>query len=143
MNEDRELDAFKRDIDLRRFAASLGYQIDKLDSWGGSTVLRRGADKIVVRCNRNGHYVFFAVRDDRDHGSIIDFLQRRQHLNLGAVRQILRPWLGRPAAALALFPKLEPTTKDRIQVENQYRRMAHARRYRYLEQERCLPAGVL
>jgi hypothetical protein len=143
MNEDLELDAFKRDIDLRQFAASLGYQIDKRDSWRGSTVLRHGADKIVVRRNRNGHYVFFSVRDDRDHGSIIDFLQRRRHLTLGAVRQILRPWLGRPAAALPLFPKLEPTTKDRIQVENQYRSMAHSRRYPYLEQERCLPAGVL
>jgi hypothetical protein len=143
MNEDLELDAFKRDIDLRQFAASLGYQIDKRDSWRGSTVLRHGADKIVVRRNRNGHYVFFSVRDDRDHGSIIDFLQRRRHLTLGAVRQILRPWLGRPAAALPFFPKLEPTTKDRIQVENQYRSMAHSGRYPYLEQERCLPAGVL
>lgn len=143
MNEDLELDACKRDMDLRQFAASLGYEMDKRDSWRGSTVLRHGADKIVVKRNRNGHYVFFSVRDDRDHGSIIDFLQRRQPWSLGAMRQILRPWLGRPAVALPLFPKLEPTTKDRIRVENQYWRMAHALRYPYLEQERCLPALVL
>jgi hypothetical protein len=143
MNEALELDSFKRDIDLRQFAASLGYAMDKRDSWRGSTVLRRGADKIVVKRNRNGHYVFFSVRDDRDHGSIIDFLQRRQHLSLGAVRQILRPWLGRQAVALPLFAKLEPTNKDRMQVESQYWRMAHALRYPYLEQERCLPALML
>jgi len=94
MNQDTELDAFKREIDLRQFAFSLGYEMDRHESWRGSTVLRRGADKIVVKRNGNGHYVFFSVRDDRDNGSIIDFLQRRQNLSLGAVRQMLRPWIG-------------------------------------------------
>ena len=81
----------RRKIDLRQFAVSLGYEMDRRESWRGSTVLRRGADKIVVKRNRNGHYVFFSVRDDSDNGTIIDFLQRRQNLSLGAVRQILRP----------------------------------------------------
>jgi hypothetical protein len=37
MNEDgRELEAFKRDIDVRQFAASLGYEIDQRESWRGS-----------------------------------------------------------------------------------------------------------
>ena len=106
-------------------------------------MLRRGADKIVVKRNGNGHYVFFSVRDDRDNGTIIDFLQRRQNLSLGAVRQILRPWIGRPAAALPRFPELEPTNSDRMRVESEYRRMANAQRYPYLEQERCVPAAVL
>ena len=94
VNRDSELDAFKRRIDLRQFAASLGYEMDRRESWRGSTVLRRGADKIVVKRNGNGHYVFFSVRDDDDHGTLIDFLQRRQNLSLGAARQILRPWIG-------------------------------------------------
>src|SRR5260370_40555390 len=110
MNEDRELETFKRDIDVRQFAASLGYVIDPRDSWRGSTVMRRGADKIVVKRNSNGHYVFFSVRDDRDHGTIIDFLQRRQKLSLGAVRQALRPWIGKPV--LPWFPKLEASGTD-------------------------------
>ena len=77
MNQDSELDAFKREIDLRQFAVSLGYEIDRGESWRGSTVLRRGADKIVVKRNGNGHYVFFSVRDDRDNGTVVDLLQRR------------------------------------------------------------------
>jgi len=77
MNQDSELDAFKREIDLREFAVSLGYEIDRRESWRGSTVLRRGADKIVVKRNGNGHYVFFSVRDDRDNGTVVDLLQRR------------------------------------------------------------------
>jgi Protein of unknown function (DUF3991)/Toprim-like len=143
MNDTAELEAFKRDIDVRQFAISLGYEIDKRDSWRGSTVMRRGADKIVVKRNRNGHYVFFSVRDDKDNGTIIDFLQRRQRMSLGAVRKALRPWIGKPAVIRPLSPKLGPVSKDRIGVESAYRRMLPVRRPLYLEHERCLPAAVL
>ena len=132
MNSDTELDVFKREIDLRQFAATLGYEMDRRESWRGSTVLRCGGDKIVVKRNHNGHYVFFSVRDDRDNGTIIDFVQRRQHLNLGAVRQTLRPWIGRPAAALPSFPKLAPASPDRVQVETEYRRMVKVLRHPYI-----------
>ncbi len=142
MNLNSEFDAFKRRIDLRQFAVSLGYEMDRRESWRGSTVLRRGADKIVVKRNGNGHYVFFPVRDDDDHGTLIDFLQRRQNLSLGAVRQILRPWIGRPAAS-PQFPRLEPTSPNRMRVEGAYRRMANAQRFPYLEHDRCVPADVL
>ena len=54
INQYGELDAFKRDIDLRQFAESLGYQIDRRESWRGSAVLRCAADKIVVKRNGNG-----------------------------------------------------------------------------------------
>ena len=141
MNRDSELDAFKRKVDLRQFAVSLGYEMDRRESWRGNTVLRRDADKIVVKRNHNGHYVFFSVRDDRDNGTIVDFLQRRQNLDLGAVRQILRPWIGR--SATPQFPALEPTSTNRMRVECAYRRMANAQRYPYLERERCLPSAVL
>src|SRR5208283_1748758 len=142
MNRNEELDVFKREIDLRQFAVSLGYEMDRDESWRGSTVLRSGADKIVVKRNGNGHYVFFSVRDDSDNGTVIDFLQRRENLSLGAVRQILRPWIGRPAIP-SQFPKLEPTCPDRMRVESEYRRMSNALRHPYLEQERCLPASLL
>jgi len=141
-NADIELDAFKREIDLRQFAVSQGYEIDRRESWRGSTVLRRGTDKIVVKRNGNGHYVFFSVREDDDHGTLIDFVQRRQNLGLGAVRQILRPWIGRPATPRQ-FPALEPTNSDRMRVEWAYQRMADVPRYSYLEQNRCVPAVVL
>jgi hypothetical protein len=105
-------------------------------------VLRSGGDKIVVKRNGNGHYVFFSVRDDSDNGTVIDFLQRREDLSLGAVRQILRPWIGRPAIP-SQFPKLEPTSPDRMRVESEYRRMANGLRHPYLEHERRLPASLL
>ena len=142
INQDCELDAFKRDIDLRQFAMSLGYQIDRRESWRGSAVLRCAADKIVVKRNGNGHYVFFSLRDDDDNGTVIDFVQRRQHLSLGAVRQVLRPWIGRSAGELQ-FPQLLPTSPDRMRIEREYRRMAEAQWYPYLERDRGVPAAVL
>jgi hypothetical protein len=142
MNQDSELDAFKREIDLRQLAINLGYEMDRRESWRGSTVLRSGGDKIVVKRNGNGHYIFFSVRDDRDHGTVIDFLQRRKNVSLGEVRQILRPWIGRPAIP-PQFPKLEPTSPDRMRVETEYRRMANALQHPYLEHERRLPASIL
>jgi len=142
INQDGELDAFKRDIDLRQFAQSLGYQIDRRESWRGSAVLRCAADKIVVKRNGNGHYVFFSLRDDDDNGTVIDFVQRRQHLSLGAVRQVLRPWIGRSADA-SQFPQLQPASPDRMRIEREYRRMTEAQRYPYLERDRCVPATVL
>lgn len=141
-NSESELDAFKREIDLRQFAVSLGYEIDRRESWRGSTVLRRGGDKIVVKRHRNGHYLFFSVREDDDHGTIIDFVQRRQNRSLGAVRKLLRPWIGRPAIP-PQFPALQPTSPDRMRVECVYRRMSEVPRYSYLEQDRCVPAAVL
>jgi hypothetical protein len=142
INQDCELDAFKREIDLRQFAESLGYQIDRRESWRGSVVLRCGADKIVVKRNGNGHYVFFSLRDDDDNGTVIDFVQRRQHLSLGAVRPVLRPWIGR-SASTPQFPQLPPASPDRMRIEREYRSMAEAQRYPYLERDRRLPAALL
>src|SRR2546426_918910 len=88
MNQDNELDAFKREIDLRQFAVTIGYEMDRRESWRGSTVLRRGPDKIIVKRKGNGHYVFFSVRDDSDHGTLIDFLQRRRNLSRRGVVRI-------------------------------------------------------
>src|SRR5260370_4708255 len=141
VNQDSELDAFKRKVDLRQFAVSLGYEMDRRESWRGSTVLRRDGDKIVVKRNHNGHYIFFSVRDDRDDGTIVDFLERRQNLSLGAVRQILRPWIGR-AVTPPQFPALAPTRTNRMRVQCASRRPAHAQPYRDLACEPCVRAAL-
>ena len=35
MNQESELEVFKRKIDLRQFAISLGYEMDRRESWRG------------------------------------------------------------------------------------------------------------
>jgi hypothetical protein len=97
---DDELHRFKSDIHFVHYAADrYGYQRDRRESSVSSHVLRHPVsdDKIVVRKDRDGHWTYFSVRDDRDHGTLIDFVQRRgRHVSLGSVREELRSWLGTP-----------------------------------------------
>ena len=143
MSWDSELEDFKSKIDLREYAAGQGYTLDRRESWRGSAVMRNGGDKVVIKLNSNGHYIYFSVRDERDNGTIVDFVQFRKRLSLGEVRKELRPWIGRAPTSMPRFAKLEKTGKDRLRVETEYRRMKEARRHPYLEQERAIPAGLL
>jgi hypothetical protein len=107
---DDELHRFKSDIHLAEYAAErYGYQRDRRESSARSHVLRHtsSGDKIVVRQDDDGHWTYFSVRDDRDHGTIVDFVrQRGRHPSLGSVRQELRQWLGtaRPVPEYAAPP---------------------------------------
>ena len=142
---DDELEAFKTNIDLRAYAAGQGYQLDRKDSWRGTAVMRDPAtdDKVVIKRGSDGHYIYFSVRDDRDNGSIIDFVQFRQNISLGAVRKELRPWIGMPPVPVPVFPALPRTARDRMGVEAEFAGMRDARRHPYLENERALPAALL
>ena len=93
---DEELDRFKRLVDLTALAATLGYQLDPRARGVRATVTMKHPgteDKIVIRRDTDGHWTYFSVHDDRDKGSVLDFLQRRRSLNLGAARKELRAWL--------------------------------------------------
>jgi hypothetical protein len=140
---DPELESLKTSIDMRAYAASQGYLLDHKASWRGSAVMRHAnGDKVIIKRDTDDHYVYFSVRDDADHGSIIDFVQRRLGLNLGAVRKELRPWIGKFAEALP-YPPLAPAAKDRTLVETQYAETQDAFNHPFLENERAIPAVLL
>jgi len=143
---DSELESFKTNIDLRAYAAGQGYQLDRKESWRGTSVMRHPVshDKVIIKRGTDGHYVYFSVRDDRDNGSIIDFVQFRQGLSLGAVRKELRPWIGQPPVPVPVFPALHKTERDQAKVEAAYVRMRDAATgHPYLEHERALPPALL
>jgi hypothetical protein len=142
---DPELETFKTAIDLRAYAAGQGYALDQRESWRGCSVMRSadGSDKIIVKRDDDGHYVYFSVHREDDSGSIIDFIQHRRRLNLGAVRKELRAWSGTSVPSLPAFPPLPKTGKDRIGVETQFARMREAGRHPHLENDRGIPASLL
>jgi hypothetical protein len=79
---DRELERFKTEIDLIAFAASRGYVRDGRESSQNCEVMRTSnGDKVVIvkHIDNKGaeHWVYYCVRDARDNGTIIDFLQWR------------------------------------------------------------------
>ena len=135
-----ELDRFKVDISLVDYAVTQGYKVDRRESSRASVVLRGpNEDKLVVATNTNGHGIYFSVRNERDSGSIIDFVQKRQGLNLGQVRKELRPWLSssssyRPKAqGRDPYPKPKPSTQERHRVSVELARMNQAGEHRYLK----------
>lgn len=111
MNRSEELEQFKQQINLADYAQSQGYQLDRNKSSQKCLVLKDNqGDKILVGLDQtDNHYFYYSVRDDRDAGSIIDFVQRRKNLNLGEVRKELRPWINRSLSPTE--PLNEPAPK--------------------------------
>jgi hypothetical protein len=137
---DHELESFKN-IDIRAYAAGQGYQHDPKDA---SAMRHPDGDKIIIKRNAaDGHYVYFSVHNDRDHGTIIDFVQMRRALSLGAVRKELRAFMGRPPVTPAPYSALRATRKDRISVEIEFAKMQDAQRHPYLEHERGVAPELL
>lgn len=151
MRRDDEITRFKTDINLVEYAEAQGYEIDRNESSRSSVVMRQGNDKIIVATDqKDGHGVYFSVRDDQDNGSIIDFVQRRQGLNFGEARKELRPWIGENRQPTQRKPetqrprKPEPSTADRRQVLAAFMKMQPIQgRHDYLEDERGISRATL
>jgi Protein of unknown function (DUF3991)/Toprim-like len=142
---DEELERFKRDIKLHEYAASIGYELDKSDSTRKELVLRQGDDKISIRKDMDGHYVYYSFRDPGDHGTVLDFVMRRQGKNFGESRRVLRIYAGtvRPSS-LPVYEHLEPSPRfDRQAVQKAWEVAKDLRWHDYLEQDRSLPRRLL
>jgi Toprim-like/Protein of unknown function (DUF3991) len=145
-----ELEDFKARINLSEYAAACGYRLDrKASSRNSAVMVRSPGDKIIIALGADRHWIYFSVGEDRDSGSIADFVQNRQGGTLGDVRKELRPWLeGRSPGLLrpgpeAFLPTLEPSSKDLIQVRARYEAMKPIEDgHPYLENERRIRAEV-
>ncbi len=115
-----ELNRFKSEINLSEFAASYGYELDRAKSSRNSAVMRKGDDKIIIARAETNHYIYFSRHDDRDNGTIIDFIQNRTGKNLGEIRKELRPWIGEgriPTPEIRQYQKsITITQKDQAKV---------------------------
>lgn len=147
-----ELDLFKSQINLSEYAAAQGYTLDRKHSSRNSVAMRgRAGDKIIIaRDATSGHWMYFSVTDDHDNGTIIDFVNHRQRFSLGAIRKVLRPWVGLAADPPKRVPitayqrDVEPIQKDRAAMLAQFTAMTPlAHGHPYLEQERHIPRTVL
>ena len=142
-----ELERFKSEISLIDFAQiEFGYELIKKESSASSKILKCGGDKIIVT-RQDGHDVYFSVGDDRDSGSIIDFLQKRKSVNLGQVRKQLRAWL--PGAKRPDFKRPErppvhaqEVTKDRAGVIQMWEQMPPYNGS-YLTRERGIDPAII
>ena len=95
-NDPRELDRFKQAIDLVDYATRRhGYDVKKAGPRGQWHQLEKDGEMLIVS-RKGDHQVYLNPGDDRDSGSIIDFVKTRENQTLGQVRQTLRQYLGEP-----------------------------------------------
>ncbi len=127
-----ELERFKTEINLVEYAQAQGYEYERQKSSRQSAVLEHPmGDKIVVTTDRDGHGIYFSLRNEQDNGTIIDFLQNRSNLNLGQVRKELRSW---SSSGQAPIPKPEPSARPRQEIIKAIATAQVARQHPYLEQ---------
>ncbi|MCP4492577.1 MAG: DUF3991 domain-containing protein [Gammaproteobacteria bacterium] len=142
-----EINQFKSEINLSEYAASVGYCIDRKESSTRSVVMRSGDDKIAIARAANNHYIYYSFRDETNNGTIIDFVQKRKHANLGQVRQELRPWVGtaRPYTPHTHYSKsIVTTSKDRQGVLKEFAKQIEIDGHHdYLNTERLIPTSVV
>jgi hypothetical protein len=141
---DAEFERFKTDIDLRTFAAGQGYRLDLKQSSRNSSVMRHAnGDKIIICLKPDGHYTYWSPRDEKDNGTIIDFMKNRHKgLTLRGIREELRSWTV-TAVSVPPLPELSVTIRDRQAVQDRFGAMRVAHHHPYLEQERCIPSQTL
>lgn len=91
-----ELEYFKSNIDLVKFAESYGFQVDTRKSSKNNFILfnHRG-QKLAITQRSNGHWTYLDVGTETG-GTIIDFIQAIHPKSLGEVRKVLRQWKESP-----------------------------------------------
>lgn len=140
----RELEEFKRDINLVQYARELGYELERRRSSVASKYLRGpNGDKILVaRDRRDDHWVYCNVHDERDNGTVVDFVQNRRQPRpgLAQVRQVLRDWLGRPDPVPAREDdRVVPVERDRLAIAARFEAARAVASSMYLEERGLCP----
>lgn len=150
LSRNDEIEDFKSQIDLCGFACSwAGFTLDAKKSGKTSAVLgHSNGDKLIVARKTNGHHIYFNVHDASDRGTIIDFVQQRERLTLGAVRKLLRPYVGRtlqmPSAPMPSGTYLQPSQFDVASVHARWFDAAPLPSlHKYLELSRQIPRAIL
>lgn len=99
-----DFDDYKQQIDLVDFAQRLyGFRINAKKSTKRHVVLiGAGKDeRIIVSRNQNsGHHWYFNPHDDRDKGTVIDFVLQREEGNWQQVLQVLEQYMDNAAIPL-------------------------------------------
>ena len=137
--------SFKQGINLTQYAASMGYELDRKKSTKSSVAMRRGGDKVIIS-RRGKNWVYFSVHDDKDNGTIVDFIQTRTTKSIGEIGQELQAWLGGGVSypdPKTYAQDVEGQQHDRARVQAVFARARPATAHAYLVDERKIPVTVL
>jgi|JI10StandDraft_1071094.scaffolds.fasta_scaffold117315_3 hypothetical protein len=136
--------AFKQSVNLSQYAATQGYELDRKKSTRSSLVMRHAnGDKIIVS-KKGANWVYFSVHDDRDNGTIVDFIEKRTSKSLTEIGRELAAWSG-GAGALPVYslPDVQEQVYDLERIRRAFQWMKPATAHPYLLETRQIPADVL
>ena len=142
MSQKLDYSRFKREINLTRYAAHIGYEIDPKKSTRSSVVMRSAADKVIIS-RRGNIWIYFSVTDERDNGTIINFIENRTGKSISEIGQELQKWIGEGACmpeAKNYVREIEEQAFDPERVRKIFSRCTPAKRHPYLESRGINPA---
>ena len=119
MNDDEELEQFKRSINIAELAASYGFKVEGRPYPSGYTMRNAGSKIVVATDAKDGHGIFFEVHGNTDGGSVVDFVMWQRGCNLGYARKYLREYCGQSSFSFPTAPRLPkplPVERDRAKV---------------------------
>src|ERR1035437_2817980 len=138
--------SFKQSINLTQYAASMGYELDRKKSTKSSVAMRHGNGDKVIISRRGKNWVYFSVHDDKDNGTIVDFIQRRTAKGIGEIGQELQEWIGGGASlpdSQTYAQDVEEQKHDRPRVTAIFGKARPVTAHPYLVEERKIPAAVM
>ncbi len=136
--------ALKQSVNLSQYAAAQGYELDRKKSTRSSLVMRHGnGDKIIIS-KKGANWVYFSVHDDRDNGTIVDFIEKRTNKTLPEIGRELAGWSG-GVGALPVYnlPDVQEQVYDAGRIRRAFQWMKPTTAHPYLIGERKIPADVL
>lgn len=93
LTERLDFSHLKQQVNLTHYAAAMGYEIDRKRTTRSSVAMRLGsADKVIIS-KRGGDWVYCSVFDNRDRGSIFDFIRHRTGKSLPEIGKELQGWM--------------------------------------------------
>jgi hypothetical protein len=93
MYQKHDFGRYKSGINLGHYAASLGYELDPRKTTKSSLVMKHpNGDKVIIS-KRGSNYVYFSVSDDKDNGTIVDFIRKRTDKTFPEIGQELQKWV--------------------------------------------------
>ncbi|MCH8500248.1 MAG: DUF3991 and toprim domain-containing protein [Marinobacter sp.] len=102
-----EIELFKSQVNLAELAASYGFARDAVKSTRHTYSMQDGqGNHLVISVNpATGHWRWFNPVAPEESGTVIDFVQHMEQVNLGEVRKILRHRLAMPSPGLTDYVK--------------------------------------
>lgn len=98
-----ELERVKKEVNIINYALSRGYQVNKKKSCRRYMVLDqgKGTPKLLMPTspNNKGYWFYKSLNDDKDKGTIVDFMLQRGH-SYKEIAQLSNPTLSTPVIDL-------------------------------------------